>query len=101
MLKSPCNVLKGISRVMANTVMLCCAGHVEAVRAPLCVQLHCRLANVQISCAKHFVLACADVMRYALWTGMCGSRVLCKLSCGVQTTMALMCRSMCVGTWHG
>ena len=32
----PCNVLKG-SLVMANTVMLCCAGHVQAVRAYLCL----------------------------------------------------------------
>ncbi len=37
---------------------------------------------VQTSCAKHFVQACADVTRYALWTGMCGSHVLCKLPCG-------------------
>ena len=77
-MKSPCNVLKGISIVMANTFMLSCAGHVlssaghvQAVRAPCCVQLLCL-----------FTKTCADFLCYAFCTGMCGSLVLCKLLCG-------------------
>jgi len=78
-MKSPCNVLKGT--VMANTVMLSCAGYVQAVKAPhnyfACLRKHVRTYY-----AIHVVQACADVTCYALWAGMCASHVLCKLLCG-------------------
>jgi hypothetical protein len=69
-MKSPCNVLKGTSIVMANTVMLSCASCVEAVRAPHCVQLLCLLTKTS-----------ADFLYYAFGTGMCRSHVLCNLPC--------------------